>query len=189
MKEPAYWIYPVQSILCAAVLIWAWRSIDFGPQRGLILAVAVGLGVFVLWVSPQAFFGQPSRLDGFNPTRFPEGSELYWGTVIARFFRLVIVVPLIEEIFWRGFLMRYLIDERFTRVPFGQYQPLSFWGVTVMFALAHWGPDFIPALITGAVFGWVTIRTKSLTAVVLCHAVTNLALGIYIMKTGQWGFW
>lgn len=189
MREPVYWIYPIQSILCAGALLWAWRFIDFGPQRGMVLAVAVGLGVFALWVSPQALFGMPPRVDGFDPTRFAEGSELYWGTVAARFFRLVIIVPLIEEIFWRGFLMRYLIDERFTKVPFGQYRALSFWGVTLLFALAHWGPDFVPALLTGAIFGWVTVKTKSLTAVVVCHAVTNLALGIYIMKTGQWGFW
>lgn len=189
MREPVYWIYPAQAMLCAGALIWGWSRIDFGAQRGILLAVVVGVAVFVLWVSPQMFLGFAPRKEGFDPTVFGSEGELFWLTVIGRFFRLVIVVPIMEEVFWRGFLMRYLINERFRSVAIGQYTPLSFWAVTVLFALAHWGPDFIPALFTGAIFGWVTVKTKSLTAVIVCHAVTNLALGIYIMLTGQWGFW
>lgn len=189
LAEPVYWIYPLQAILCAAALIWAWKRIDFGEQGGLVLATVVGLGVFFLWVSPQMLFGVPPRTDGFDPTVFDESGTTYWLTVLGRFFRLVIVVPIMEELFWRGFLMRYLINERFRTVGIGQYTPLSFWVVTLMFGLAHWGPDLIPALLTGAIFGWVTIKTRSLTAVIVCHAVTNLALGIYIMTTKQWGFW
>jgi len=189
MLEPVYWLYPLQALLCAAALIWGWSRIDFGARGGLVLATGVGLGVFVLWISPQLVFGVPARTDGFDPTVFGEDGTTYWLTVLGRFFRLVIVVPIMEEVFWRGFLMRYLINERFRSVGIGQYTPLSFWVVTLMFGLAHWGPDFIPALLTGAIFGWVTIKTRSLTAVIVCHAVTNLALGIYIMTTKQWGFW
>ena len=189
MREPMYWIYPAQAMACAAALIWGWSRYDFGAQRGIPLAVIVGLAVFFLWVSPQMFFGQPQRTDGFNPTVFGEDAGLFWLTVLGRFFRLVIVVPIMEEVFWRGFLMRYLISERFRKVEMCQYTHLSFWAVTVLFALAHWGPDLIPAVLTGAIFGWVTIKTRSLTAVIVCHAVTNLALGIYIMLTSQWGFW
>lgn len=189
MREPMYWIYPLQAMLCAGALIWGWARIDFGAQRGWILATVVGLLVFLLWVSPQLVLGFPARTDGFDPTAVGESGMAYWLTVLGRFFRLVIVVPILEEVFWRGFLMRYLINERFQSVPIGKYTPMSFWVVTLMFGLAHWGPDFIPALLTGAIFGWVTIKTRSLTAVIVCHAVTNLALGIYIMTTQQWGFW
>ena len=58
-----------------------------------------------------------------------------------------------------------------------------------MFGLAHCGPDFVPALACGALFNWIAIRTRSLSACVLAHAVTNLLLGFYIMTTRQWGFW
>lgn len=189
IAEPAYWIYPLQSLACAVALVIWWKRYEFGSQKPLPLAVLVGVGVFVLWVSPQMILGFEPRLDGFDPSVFEESPALFWGTMAARFFRLVIVVPLVEEIFWRGFLQRYLISEAFTKVPFGKYTALSFWGVTVAFALAHWGPDFIPALVTGAAFGWVAVRTKSLVACVVAHAVTNLLLGIYIVATGQWGFW
>jgi hypothetical protein len=189
LAEPAYWIYPLQSLACAVALIFYWKTYSFGSQRSLPFAAGVGILVLLLWIAPEAFLGFGRRLDGFDPTVFEESPALYWGTVLARFFRLVIVVPLIEEIFWRGFLQRYLIKENFTAVPFGQYTHLSFWGVAVAFASVHWGPDFIPALITGALFGWVAVRTKSLLACVVAHAITNLGLGIYIMTTQQWGYW
>ena len=189
LAEPMYWVFPLQALVCAAALVVFWKSYDFGSQRPIPLAIGVGLLVFVLWVSPQLFLGQPRRLDGFDPSVFAGQPALYWSMVAARFLRLVIVVPLVEEIFWRGFLQRYLIDERFDRVPFGTYTHLSFWGVTLAFASVHWGPDFIPALFTGAIYGWLAVRTKSLLAPIIAHAVTNLALGSYIMATKQWGFW
>jgi CAAX prenyl protease-like protein len=189
LSHPEFWIYPLQTVLCAAALLFFWKSYDFGSRKPLPLAMGVGLGVFVLWVSPQLLFGQPARTDGFNPATFADQPALYWGTVGMRFLRLVIIVPLIEEIFWRGFLQRYLIDERFTTVRFGTYSPLSFWGVAVAFMLVHNTPDWPAALLTGAIYGWIAVKTKSLLACVVAHAVTNLVLGVYIMLTRQWGFW
>ncbi len=189
LAEPMYWVFPLQALVCAVALIVFWKSYDFGSQRPIPLAIAAGLAVFALWISPQLFFGQPKRLDGFNPEIFAGAPGLYWCTVLSRFLRLVVVVPLVEEIFWRGFLQRYLIDERFQTVPFGKYTPLSFWGVAVGFTLIHSMPDWPAALLTGAIYGWLAVRTKSLLAPVVAHAVTNLALGGYIMATKQWGFW
>ena len=189
LKEPMYWVYPLQTLVCAAALIAFWKSYDFGPRRPLLLAAGVGLAVFAMWVSPQVLFDQPARTHGFNPDVFAGQPEVYWCTVVARFMRLVIVVPLVEEIFWRGFLQRYLVEENFSCVPFGKYTHLSFWGVALAFASVHWGPDFVPALATGAIYGWLAVRTKSLFAPIAAHAVTNLALGAYIMATKQWGFW
>ncbi|MGC1479623.1 MAG: CAAX prenyl protease-related protein [Chthoniobacterales bacterium] len=189
LANPAYWVYPLQSLLCAGALIYFWRDYDFGSQKSLPFAIGVGIIVLFVWISPEAFFGFEDRLEGFDPTVFDESAGLYWGTVLARFFRLVIIVPLIEEIFWRGFLQRYLIKENFTDVPFGQYTHLSFWGVVVAFTLVHQPADYLGAAITGALFGWIAIRTKSLLCCVVAHAVTNLILGFYIMWTQQWGYW
>jgi len=189
LAKPEYWIYPLQSLACAAALIFYWKSYQFGSRGPLPLAVGVGLAVFLLWVSPQLAFGRPPRLDGFDPSVFSGDPTLYAGTIGMRFLRLVVIVPLVEEIFWRGFLQRYLIDERFTAVPFGKFTPLSFWAVAVLFMLVHQPADWPAALLTGAIYGWVAIRTKSLLACVVAHATTNLALGFYIVATRQWGFW
>jgi CAAX prenyl protease-like protein len=189
LRTPAYWVFPLQTAACAALLLFFWRYYSFGSQRAVPLGIGVGVLVFILWISPQAFFGQPARTDGFNPEPLASSPLLYWTTIAARFLRLAVVVPLVEEIFWRGFLQRFLIKEQFTTVPFGTYTHLSFWAVAVAFTFEHSQPDWPAAFITGALYGWVAVRTKSLLACVVAHGVTNLLLGGYIVLTRQWGFW
>ena len=189
LAEPKYWVFPLQTFLCGALLVWFWKTYEWGAKWHVITAVLTGLVVLALWISPQWLLGAEQRTDGFNPGLFAGSAALYWGTLILRFVRLVIVVPLLEEIFWRGFLLRYLIKEDFTKVSFGTFSWFSFGVVTVMFGLAHFGPDFIPALLTGAIYNLLAVKTRSLACCVLAHAVTNLGLGLYIMQTGQWGFW
>ncbi len=189
LAEPKYWIFPLQTVLCGALLVWFWKDYEWGAKWHVITAVLTGLVVLALWISPQWLLGAEQRTDGFNPGLFAGSAALYWGTLILRFIRLVVIVPLLEEIFWRGFLLRYLIKEDFTKVSFGTFSWFSFGVVTVMFGLAHFGPDFIPALLTGAIYNLLAVKTRSLACCVLAHAVTNLGLGLYIMQTGQWGFW
>jgi CAAX prenyl protease-like protein len=189
VSSSEYWIYPAQTVLCGALLVGFWRQyrLRWPARPGYGLAVASV--VFVLWVAPQVFLGFPARTTGFNPNIFADHSPLYGLTVTFRFLRLVLVVPLMEEIFWRGFLLRYLIDEDFDQVPFGTFSWFSFALVTLGFGFAHSMADWPAALLTGMLYNSVAYRTKSLSTCVLTHAVTNLLLGLWIMKTGQWGFW
>lgn len=189
LVHPEFWIYPLQTVVCAGILIYYWKEYTFAPLWPWFIGVGVGLLVLAIWVSPQAVFHFKPRLDGFNPQVFQDSPLLYNLTVISRFARLVIVVPLLEEIFWRGFLMRYLISDNFARVPFGKFSAISFFGVAVLFMFEHGTPDWPAALITGLLYNALAVRTKSLFACVVAHAVTNLGLGLYIMRTGQWGFW
>ena len=189
LRSPEYWIYPLQTALCGGTLIFYWRQYDFGKRGGILLGLAAGVVVLGLWIAPQAFLGAGARVDGFDPSVFGEGSALYWMTVTARFARLVIIVPLVEEIFWRGFLMRYLIKEDFTSLPVGAFQWKSFSAVALCFMLVHGMADWPAALLCGILYNFVAVRTGSLGACVLAHAVTNLGLGVYIMATRQWGFW
>jgi CAAX prenyl protease-like protein len=142
-----------------------------------------------LWIAPQELLGFAPRFDGFNPEVFSGQPAAYWTTIAFRFLRLVVVVPLVEEVFWRGFALRYFISERFYAVPMGAFSWFSFAVVTIAFGLSHSWADWIAALMTGALYNWVAYRTKSLTSCILAHAITNLLLGLWIMKTRQWGFW
>ena len=189
LQAPEYWLFPLQTIVCAGVLFWYWRDFEFHGFRGVPFTLAIAVVVFLLWISPQAFFGQPARTEGFDPHTFAGQPAVYWGTVVLRFLRLVIVVPLVEEIFWRGFLLRYFINEKFNAVPFGSFSWLSFAAVTIGFTFVHSSADWPAAAVTGALYNLVAYRTKSLSSCVLAHAVTNLLLGVWIMNTKQWGFW
>ncbi len=189
LDAPEYWAFPLQSVACAAALLWFWREYGFHPFRGVLLTLGIAALVLVLWIAPQAFLGFAPRNEGFNPDRFASQPVVYWATVLLRFLRLVVVVPLVEEIFWRGFLLRYFINEKFDRVPFGTFSWLSFAISTIGFTFAHSRPDWIAAAATCALYNFVAYQTKSLSSCVLAHAVTNLLLGLWIMQTRQWGFW
>jgi CAAX prenyl protease-like protein len=95
------------------------------------------------------------------------------GFYAARLTGLVLLVPLIEELFWRSFLIRWLIDPDFRRVTIGRVTLMSAGVTSVLFALAH--PEWLPALLTGALWAWLLHQTKSLGACVISHVVANLA--------------
>src|SRR6266487_3727436 len=148
LSSAEYWLYPVQAILCGGLLIWFRRQYDFDRLRHPLLAGFAAVIVFLVWISPQAFLGFSARTMGFNPDVFVRQPPLYWFTIIFRFLRLIVVVPFIEEIFWRGFLLRFLVDENFTRLRFGTFSWLSFVVVTLGFGLSHSAADWPAALLT-----------------------------------------
>jgi uncharacterized protein len=171
------------------LLARGWRLMEWRAPRHLLLALTVGALAFALWIAPQQWLNLPPRKEGFDPEFF---GAFGWPCALnlgLRFLRLVIVVPLIEEVFWRGFLLRFLIDENFTQVPFGAFSWKSFGIVSVLFCLEHSPSDWPAALATGMLYNFLACRTRNLAACVFAHAVTNLLLGIYVLHTRQWGFW
>jgi CAAX prenyl protease-like protein len=97
-------------------------------------------------------------------------------------------VPVIEELFWRGWLMRWLVRSDFERVPLGAYVPRAFWVTAVLFGLEH-GPYWDVGLAAGVAYNWWMVRTKSLADCVLAHGVTNGCLAGYVLAGGDWSYW
>ncbi len=189
IADSKYWIFPAQIGVCAWAL-WHWRKrIDLSAPKGIGFATLIGLLSLVVWVAPQQWLGFPPRTAGFDPAYFGADGTAYWGNVVLRLIRMVVIVPLVEEIFWRGYLLRFFVNEDFQKVPFGTFTWKSFSIVSVAFCFEHQMADWPAALITSVLFNLVAIRTRSLSACVFAHAVTNLGLGIYILCTGQNGFW
>jgi len=112
---------------------------------------------------------------------------LQFGLIAVRLFGAAIVVPIMEELFWRSFLMRYLVEVDFRSVAMGTFTWLSFLGVAVLFGLEH--HRIIAGIIAGLLYGALLLRQKKLRGVVVAHGVTNLGLGIYVVATGSWMFW
>lgn len=147
---------------------------------------------FKMALGPLSYLGFSPRTDGFNPVLITQNQAFwYWFIVVLRFLRLVIVVPLVEEIFWRGFLMRFLcdIDGDYWKVPFGKFHWLSLVVVTAMFVMAHAPVDYVAAAVFGILMYGVAVKTKSLTACIVMHATANFILGLYVLSTQQWGYW
>jgi len=189
LSEPRLWIFPLQTLVCGWLLIRWWRFYSLKAPARAGFAVAVGIVVLLAWIAPQAWLGFPPRLKGFDPTYFGPSGPSFIVTVALRFFRLVVVVPLVEEIFWRGYLLRLIVAEPFNSVPVGTFSWRSFAIVTAGFCLEHQPSDWPAAIFAGVLYNVVAYRCRSLSACVLAHAITNLLLGVYVMRTGQWGFW
>lgn len=102
--------------------------------------------------------------------------------------RAIIIVPLIEELFWRAWLMRWLINSDFRSVPLGAYTPLSFWLTAILFACEH-GPYWDVGLVTGVIYNFWMVRSKSVADCILMHAVTNAMLSAYVIATASWQYW
>ena len=98
-----------------------------------------------------------------------------------------LVVPIFEELFWRSFLIRWIIDQDFKKVAIGQFTWISFVATVLLFGLEH--NRWLVGLAAGAVYNGLLYQQKNLWPCIIAHAVTNLVLGIYVLQTGQWGFW
>jgi hypothetical protein len=189
LSQPNYWVYPLQIVLCGGLLFRFWPHYDLHLPQKPVVTTVIGVLALLIWIAPQEWLGAPPRTDGFDPEFFGATGWPYVVNLGLRFLRLVVIVPLVEELFWRGFLLRYLVNEDFARVPVGTFSWLSFVVVTVGFCIEHDRPDWPAAVLTGALFNFVAYRTRSLSSCVLVHAVTNALLGAYVLHTRQWGFW
>ena len=187
--DAKYIVYPAQTLVCGCAL-WRYRH-AYGPfrVRGWGFAAGTGTLVLCLWVAPQLFHLAPPRTGGFNPEPLAAAPGLYAFTLAMRFLRLVVVVPILEEVFWRAFMLRILIRPDFSSVPFGAFAWNSCLVTAGLFAIEHQSSDWPAGFLAGLMYNAVAYRTRSLGACILAHALTNLGLGIYICLTRQWGFW
>lgn len=185
-------LYIAKTVLVAVVL-WYWRDHyieDFVEGLSLtefLAAISCGLLVLFLWIVPEGIFYQFAPGEGFNPYIMTDSKPAAIGLIAVRLAGAALVVPIMEELFWRSFLMRYLIDVDFRKVAVGSFSWLSFLGVAILFGLEH--HRIVVGIIAGVFYGLLLIWQKKLRGVTLAHAVTNLGLGVYVLMTGNWAFW
>jgi CAAX prenyl protease-like protein len=187
-----YYMYPLQ-ILVVGYLLYKYRDeyheLQFKDLTNLPMTMVIcgiGLLVFFLWIQMDWTFGNSGTPPGYNPTLLP-GKEAQIVMTLFRIGGAVLVVPLMEELFWRSFLIRYIIDKDFQKVSLGLFTWPSFLLTVVLFGTEH---HFILAgMMAGAIYNLILYRTRSLAQCVLAHAVTNLALALYVLFTGKWYFW
>jgi hypothetical protein len=211
--ENLLWMYPVKTLAVAAALWWfrkeyeelyAHRHTDAptpypseegnksvrlpsfgGAGGGFLLAVIVGLVAIAIWIALDPFYPKMSASQPFDPTQLESSTK--WTFIGFRILGAVIVVPLMEELFWRAFLIRWLVDADFKRVPVGTFTWLSFAITVALFGAEH--NEWLAGLICGALYNWLYYRRKDVFACVVAHAVSNAALAAWVLARGDWKFW
>ena len=186
------YLYPVKAALVGLCLVLLWRRYteirptDLTNWRHTALSLLAGMLIFILWINMDWGFATLGEPQGFDPGRIPEGAPRT-AMIAARLAGAVLVVPVMEELFWRSFLLRYIIEPDFIKVAIGRFTWFSFLATTVLFGLEH--NHYLAGMMAGAFFNLLLYRTRSIAQCILSHAVANLALGIYVLQTGEWPFW
>jgi exosortase E/protease (VPEID-CTERM system) len=167
----------------AVVYCWPrWTRLDwhFG-WRGL----GTGLIVFGLWMGSGALLLRPEAMPDALVAMSPTTRALW---IVGRIVGSVLLVPIAEELAYRGFLLRRLVASDFERVRFESVGLIPLLVSSLAFGLTH-GAMWMPAIVAGLAYGWVLVRTGRMGEAVVAHGVTNALICFCVCYWGRWELW
>lgn len=173
------WLYPLR-IIAAGVALWffreRYRALHWRPSWP-----AAGAGVFIF----AAWIGMEKLLPGTGAS-IPPDPGAFW--IVARIIGAVLVIPIAEELAFRGFLLRRLQSADFENVDPRRWTWTSLLVSSIVFGLLH-GDRWLAGALAGVVYAAVFVRKGSLGDAVLAHATTNCLLSVVVLTTGSWQYW
>lgn len=187
-------IYCLKIVIVGGCVIWGRKALnDLLPVPKTVFwiyAIVSGLMIGFFWVHLEGFYPPlpesiVGKRTGFNPLKNLDG-PLQAVFLVARFLGLVIVVPVIEELFTRDFVLRFVTKPEWETVEPWQFSRNAAIFSTIIFVVGH--PEWLPAILCGLIWLALLRYSKSLSALVISHAVANLAIGFYSIVTGDWHF-
>jgi CAAX prenyl protease-like protein len=183
------WLYPAKIALVALLLALFWRRYQELSRFRLAplpasIALATGAVVLVLWITLDAGWMVVGAPPGFDPR---VGGRIDWLLVAIRIAGAALVVPIMEELFWRSFLMRWVDDPDFESVEPSQLSIKSFVITVLLFGFEH--NLWLAGIVAGAAYSLLYMRHRNLWSPILAHAVTNGLLGVWVVRTGNWSYW
>jgi membrane protease YdiL (CAAX protease family) len=202
------WIYPLKTLVVAAALLVFWRYYEELKPNLSGLAVVVGVAVIAIWIALDPYYPKASELmwrfdvwlSGLRGLSAPPAPSLTpfdpaaispdlvrWLFLAFRVTGAAVVVPLMEELFWRGFLIRWIDNPNFKQVQIGAYAFRSFVITVVLFGWEH--EQWLAGMICGALYNGLLYYKKDLFACVVAHAVSNAALASWVLLYSDWKFW
>ncbi|WP_338844586.1 CAAX prenyl protease-related protein [Massilia sp. W12] len=188
-KPDLLWLYPVKISLVMAALWYFRHEYDELRRamgaRALALSLGVGVLVFVLWINANLPWMLMGEGRGYDPHTTPD--KMNWFLVGTRIFGATLVVPLMEELFYRSFLQRWLVKPDFQQVDPNAIPYQWLLAVSLVFAVSH--TEWFAGVIAGLAYGFLYMKSRNLWTAVFAHAVTNGVLGVWVLQTGNWQYW
>lgn len=188
----ARWLYALQITLVSGTLLLFRR--DYGELLTFRcvrtadwgLSVLLGCAVFVLWINlDSGWVTLGATHAGFVPTT-PSGG-LDWPLVAVRILGAAVVVPLMEELFWRSFVQRWLDRQDFLLLQPTAVSLRSLLMASLAFGFEH--GQWLAGIAAGLAYGFLYRRSGNLWSPIVAHGLTNLLLGVWVVSTRQWHFW
>ncbi len=186
--------YVARVVLTAAALFLLRSHYTRIRWNGWWLGLIVGVVGIFQWVGIQTalerfvpFFRGTGEV--FDPTEHYKTADAFWAFVAIRLTGAVLVVPVMEELFWRDWMWRTILAPNdFKLAGVGEFA----WGPVLIVSGAfatvhgHWWPT---AIVWGLMIAGLLVYTKSIGACVVAHATTNLLLGLYVLRYHAWSYW
>ncbi len=201
-ESSRYWIYAAKTVVGAWLIWMVWPLVTEMRWKFSAVAVLAGVGVFALWVGLDRFVPGQQELwvqlglskspatptAPWNPlAHFSDAAVLGWFFVAIRILGSAIVVPPIEEAFYRSFLYRWIASPDFQSQALGTFAFKPFLLTALIFGFAH--NEWLAGILCAAAYQGLVCWKKNLGEAMAAHAITNLLLGLYIVGRGQWQFW
>jgi CAAX prenyl protease-like protein len=187
--------YVLKTFITAILLIVLWRHYTKVRWNGLWLGAVMGVVGLVLWIGMEKLLSHfwphfpEVHVELFDPTKVFLSPAAFWSFVAVRWAGASLVVPVMEELFWRDFLWRSVAAPAdFKAAAIGEWdRGLPVLVVSAAFCLVH--PFWLTAFVWGLMVGLLLVVTRSLGACIVMHAVTNFLLGAYVLWFRDWAFW
>lgn len=183
------WLYAAKTAVVVALLAWFWR--DYTELKtglmsplALITSVAAGILVFFLWINLHASWMVVGTSAGFDPRT---AGVIDWPLVAVRIAGAALVVPVMEELFWRSFVLRWIDQPDFLRLEPAQAGLRGFVISVLLFGFEH--NLWLAGIVAGVVYSVLFMRYRTLWSSIVAHAVTNGMLGAWVVMTGSWSYW
>ena len=197
-------VYLVKILLTMVAIALVWPGYRQFPWRLSALAPLVGLVGGVIWIG-LCKLGLASRLFGavglgwltdtgtrsaFNPLdHWSDQPALAYAFLALRFWGLAVIVPVIEEFFLRGLVMRYFLAHEWWKVPFGAISPTAILAGTLVPIAMHPLSELLAVIVWFSMVTWLMKKTRNIWDCIVAHAVTNAMIGVWVLASGDWFLW
>jgi len=184
--------YVLKTMVVALLVVAFYRRYTRICWNGAWLGVMVGVLVVVQWVGMEKLLGnypKMSQPEVFDPFQHFASPWTCWTFIIIRWAGASLLVPVMEETFWRDYLWRTIAAPNdFQLAKVGEWDLKAFIIVAIAFgAGVHF--EWITAIVCGLIYGGLLLYTRSLGACIIAHGVTNFLLGAYVLIWRDWKFW
>jgi uncharacterized protein len=186
---PQYWIYALKTVL-AAWMLWLCRPYIKEMRCSFSWeAVVVGVAVFLVWVGLDGHYPLlAARAEAFNPERtYGPGSALALVFIAVRTLGSSLIVPPLEEVFYRSFIYRYLIKSDFLKINLGHFDLRAFLIAGVVFGIGHY--EWLPGILCAFAYQGLVCRKDRLGDAMTAHAITNFLLALWVITRHAYYFW
>jgi CAAX prenyl protease-like protein len=185
------WLYAVKVTCVAIALAWLWSGygeLRRAPRTHIAAwgaSVAVGIMIFAVWITLHHPWAVMGSARGWSP--IDSNGTIIWPLVVVRLIGAAAIVPLMEELFWRSLVLRWIRSHNFLSVAPAHAGAMALLVSSVLFGLEH--HEWLAGIIAGLAYAGTYMRTGNLWCAVVAHAVTNLLLGAWVIHTREWQFW